>query len=268
MIVVAGRSLEVRRLGTIDPHRPTLVFLHEGLGCAALWRDFPDRVSAATGLAAIVYSRHGYGQSEPFDAPLTTRFMHDEALVSLPALLDASGVGRAILVGHSDGASIALIYAGERDQRVEAVVALAPHLFVEPITTASIAEISRRFPASDLPQRMAKYHRDPVATFRRWADIWLDPEFARWNIENAVAKVDCPVLALQGSQDEYGTIQQVRRVGELCPDARWICIESCGHSPHLDQPERVLDEVTRFITRLAEHAFGQPVEEHYNSPTE
>ena len=161
-------------------------------------------------------------------------------------------VERSILVGHSDGASIALIHAGERPEGVAAVVALAPHLFVEPVTIASIADISKRFPDSDLPRRMAKYHRDPVATFRGWADIWLDPRFRAWNIEAQVAQVRCPVLAMQGLQDEYGTMEQVRRAAALGRCARWVGIDDCGHSPHLDQPDQVLKEIKEFIATLGD----------------
>ena len=249
-VVVAGRSLEVRTVGEARSDLPVMVFLHEGLGCNALWRDFPDRLAERTGLPALVYSRYGYGQSDVFDAPLTPRFMHDEARQALPELLDRFSITRPVLVGHSDGASIALIHAGEHPERVEAVVALAPHLFVEPVTIASIADLAARFPGSDLPRRMARYHRDPRATFEHWARAWLDPAFRDWNIEAEVAKVRCPVLALQGLQDEYGTMLQVRRVAQLSPRARWVGIENCGHSPFIDQPDRVLAEVGRFLASL------------------
>ena len=246
----AGRRLEYRTLGELRPEAPALVFLHEGLGCSALWRDFPDRVAASSGLPALVYSRFGYGQSDAFDAPLAPGFMHDEARASLPALLERFSIRRPVLVGHSDGASIALIYAGEHPDAVEAVVALAPHIFVEPVTIASIADISARFPASDLPRRMAKYHRDPVATFQRWTQAWLDPAFRGWNIEADVAKLRCPVLALQGFEDEYGTMLQVQRIAELTPRARWVGIEACGHSPFIDRPDRVLAEIGGFLSSL------------------
>ncbi len=220
------------------------------------------------GLPGIVYSRFGYGDSDPFDAPREVRFMHDEALVALPELLAATGVARAILVGHSDGASIALIHAGERPAGVAAVIAIAPHLFVEPITLRSISDIARRFPGSGLPAKMAKYHRDAHATFHGWADIWLDPRFAAWNIEREAAKVGCPVLAMQGTQDEYGTMEQVQRLAELCPTATWVAVDSCGHSPHLERPEQSLKEITKFIARLGESVESGQFEVHYNSQTE
>ncbi len=246
----AGHQLEFRTIGDPRSDAPALVFLHEGLGCSALWRDFPDRLAGLTGLPALIYSRFGYGQSDPFDTPLAASFMHDEAGAPLPELLDRFAIRHPVLVGHSDGASIALIYAGAHPDRVDAVVALAPHLFVEPVTIASIADIAQRFPASDLPRRMAKYHRDPVATFQRWTQAWLDPAFREWNIEAEVAKVRCPVLAVQGLQDEYGTMLQVRRLAELASRARWVGIEACGHSPFIDQPDRVLAEVGEFLSSL------------------
>lgn len=249
-MIAAGRSLEVRTIGTPGPGVPVLVFLHEGLGCNALWRDFPDRLAQRTGLPALLYSRFGYGQSEAFDAPLAPRFMHDEALRTLPELLARCGVDRPVLVGHSDGASIALIYASAHPRRVEAVVAMAPHLFVEPVTTESIASIAGRYPGSDLPRRMARYHRDADATFGRWTQAWLDPAFRDWNIEAEVAKLGCPVLALQGTRDEYGTMRQVRRIAELVPHTRVVALDDCGHSPFVDQPQRVIAEVGEFLSSL------------------
>lgn len=249
-VVAAGRSLEVRTIGTPGRGTPALVFLHEGLGCNALWRDFPDRLAQRTGLPALLYSRFGYGQSDPFAAPLTPRFMHDEALSALPELLALFGIERPVLVGHSDGASIALIYAGTHPRRVEAVVALAPHLFVEPVTIESIARIAERYPGSDLPRRMARYHRDADATFGRWTQAWLDPAFRDWNIEAEVAKLRCPVLALQGTKDEYGTMLQVRRIAELAPRTRVVALDDCGHSPFVDQPQCVIAEVGEFLSSL------------------
>jgi len=250
-VSVDQHRLEYRTIGEPGRGRPALVFLHEGLGCVALWRAFPDRVCAATGLPGLVYSRAGHGQSDVLDAPRRPRFMHDEAQRVLPELLERRGIDDAILVGHSDGASIALIHAGQRPRGLRAVVAIAPHLFVERLTIASIAGIAAGFDAGDLPRRMAKYHRDPRATFHGWADVWLDPAFRDWNIEADVARIACPVLALQGTRDEYGTMEQVRRVEQLSPHARWVGIDDAGHAPFADQPERVLAEIVQFVTPLA-----------------
>ena len=264
-LTAAGHRLEYRAAGDIAGDAPVLVFLHEGLGCAAMWRDFPLRVGAAAGLPVLAYSRYGYGQSDVLASPRRPDFMHAEASEALPGVLRALAIRRPILVGHSDGASIALLHAAEHPAGQAAVVAIAPHLFVEPVTLESIAEISARFQASDLPARLARYHRDPQATFHGWADVWLAPEFPGWNIEAEVARIRCPVLALQGTRDEYGTMRQVRRIAQLCAHARWSAIEDCGHSPFVDQPERVLREIVAFVDSLGLARDRADVHPHSNS---
>jgi len=244
-----GRRLEYRWFGS-GSAADAVVLLHEGLGSVARWRDFPQRLAEATGRAVLAYSRCGYGWSDPLPGRRGVDFMHDEADRSLPELLQALGIERPLLVGHSDGASIALIHAARFDSAARGVVALAPHLFVEPVTLASIADIAGRFDGSDLPVRMRRYHADPVATFRGWADIWLDPQFAGWNIEALVAATRCPILAMQGSDDEYGTMRQVRRIAELRPGTRVVEVAACHHSLHVDAPERVLDEIRDFAAGL------------------
>ena len=251
VIDAACRRLEARTLGTPVRERTVLVFLHEGLGCVAMWRQFPARLCAALGLPGLVYSRAGYGGSQAAVLPRTPAFMHDEAAIVLPQLLQGAGITRAILIGHSDGGSIALLHAASGSPVVRASIVMAPHLFVETLTVASIRAISDRFEAGGLKDRLARYHADPVATFRGWADIWLDPAFAHWNIENEVARITTPVLALQGVQDEYGTMTQVQRLAELAAHAHWVGIEACGHSPYIDQPQRVIDECRAFVARLA-----------------
>ncbi len=255
---VGRETIEYATMGVVGTDQPTLVFLHEGLGCLAMWRDFPARVARALGLAAVVSSRRGYGGSETFSAPFTTRFMHDEAYQALPALLAHLDIRRAILVGHSDGASIALLHAaiaatpdGARAApAIEAVVALAPHLFVEPVCIASIAATAAAFPDGRLARALGRYHRDPQLTFRTWSDIWLSPEFLAWNIEAEVAQVRCPVLALQGTEDQYGTLRQIERVAELAANARAVAIPGARHSPHLDQTEFTLAEIVTFLRSL------------------
>jgi pimeloyl-ACP methyl ester carboxylesterase len=253
-VQIDGQQLDVQVLGRIRRGAPTLVFLHEGLGCIALWREFPRLLAERTGLPALLYSRRGYGRSQGFDEELRPGFMHDEARQVLPALLGRFEVDRPILVGHSDGASIALIYAGDAPGHAHqvsiaplALIAMAPHLFVEPVTVESIASIAARFEASDLPRRLARYHDDPVRTFGYWTRAWLSPAFLAWNIEAQVAQIRCPVLAIQGHSDEYGTMRQVRRIAELAPQTRVVEIDDCGHSPFIDQPQRVLDETVAFL---------------------
>jgi pimeloyl-ACP methyl ester carboxylesterase len=233
----------------LEGEEPPLVFLHEGLGSVALWRDFPARVAQATGRRTLVYSRLGHGDSDPAELPRTPRFMHDEALHALPALLDRLGAQQPVLVGHSDGASIALIHAAAHPVRGLALI--APHVFVEDVTVRSIAAAREAFAGTDLRARMARYHRDAEATFRGWNDIWLAPEFRAWNIEDVLADVTCPVLVVQGADDEYGTLAQVDAVerGVRGP-VRRVILEGARHAPHLEAPEETLQAVAGFVTSL------------------
>jgi pimeloyl-ACP methyl ester carboxylesterase len=246
---VRGHRLEVARIGGAA-RRPMLVFLHEGLGSISLWKEFPAQVAEATGCPAVVYSRYGYGQSDPPAASFAVDYMHREALETLPDLLAALGVERPVLVGHSDGASIALIYAGSRDG-LAGLVALAPHVFVEDLSVKSIAEAKVAFETTDLPGKLARHHADPRRTFYRWNDVWLHPDFRRWNIEAYLPAIRCPVLAIQGADDEYGTTAQVaairRQVGGRC---EVVELAACGHSPHRDQPEATLAAIARFVGAL------------------
>ena len=224
-----------------------MVFLHEGLGSISQWRDFPERIAAATGLPAIVYARYGYGQSDVLQQPFDVDFMHREALESLPEFLRALGIERPILVGHSDGASIALIHAGS-GHPVRALVAMAPHVFVEDISIQGIVAAKQAFETSDLPQRLARHHRDAVKTFYGWNDVWLAPAFRAWNIESFLPAVKCPLLAIQGYGDEYGTMAQVDAIARLAGGpVEVLKLEDCGHSPHKDQAETVVQAVSVFI---------------------
>ncbi len=247
---VAGHGIEYERIEAAAPSRPTLVLLHEGLGSVAMWRDFPGRLAHATGCNALVYSRHGYGRSDPLTAPRAVGYMHDEALVALPDLLDQLGIERPILVGHSDGGSIALIHAGARKRPVAAVVTLAAHVLVEDISVSSIAAAKVAYETSDLRSKLGRYHADVDSAFRGWNDIWLHPDFRAWNIEEYLPRIACPVLAIQGEDDEYGTMEQMRRIGAQVKDVELLELEDCRHSPHRDQPDAVLEAVTRFVDRL------------------
>lgn len=246
-----GHELEYEQIPALRPDRPPLVFLHEGLGSLSAWRDFPARVAATTGCSALVWSRAGYGRSSPPHGPFHVRYMHDEALTVLPALLDRLAIGRPLLVGHSDGASIALIHAGGSGRAVAGLALLAPHVFVEDLSVRSIAAARDSFAATDLPARLARHHRDPEATFRRWNDIWLHPDFRGWNIEQYLPCIGCPVLALQGRDDEYGTAAQLEAIRAQVPGEVAVrVLADCRHAPHKDQPDATLAALTEFIAQV------------------
>ena len=248
---VAGRTLAYEWQGD-EGGKPVLVFLHEGLGSIRQWRDFPAQVARATGCRALVYERYGYGQSDVLQEPRrTVRFMHEEGLASLPSLLSLLKIEDPILIGHSDGASIALIHAGA-GHKVRGVAAMAPHVFIEPVCLSSIRKAKETFESTDLPAKLGRYHRDARKTFYGWAEVWLDPEFEGWDIrEEYLPQVRCPVLAIQGHDDEYGTMAQLdeiaRRVAGRC---ELLKLEGCGHSPFRDRPEQTLQAISAFVNGL------------------
>jgi len=245
---VRGRSLEYRRIAAAADG-PTLVFLHEGLGSISQWRDFPERIVEETGLPAMVYARYGHGQSEVLQQSHGVDFMHCEALESLPELLRVLGIERPILIGHSDGASIALIYAGSA-YPVRALVAMAPHVFVEDISIEGIVAAKQAFETTDLPQKLARHHRDVRKTFYGWNDVWLAPAFRSWNIEAFLPAIHCPLLAIQGYGDEYGTMAQVDAIARQAGGrVEVLKLEHCGHSPQKDQPEIVAKAIVEFVRR-------------------
>src|SRR6185503_1514138 len=248
-ISAGGHALEVHWIEGSDP---VLVFLHEGLGSIAQWRDFPAKVAHATGCRALVYDRYGYGKSEVLkEDRVGVDFMHREALDSLPELLSKFNIQKPVLVGHSDGASIALIHAGS-GHAVRGVAVLAPHVFVEESGLKSIGNINEAFETSGLAERLGKYHRDARKTFHLWADAWLDPAFRQWNIEEYLPRIKCPVLAIQGKDDEYGSMAQLEAikagVGGPC---ELLELSQCGHSPHRDRPKEVLKSVSEFIGKIS-----------------
>lgn len=246
-VAVRGRKLEVQR---IPGSARTLVFLHEGLGSVAMWRDFPREAAAATGCAAVVYSRYGYGRSDALRGPRGVDYMHVEALEVLPELLRRLEVADPVLVGHSDGGSIALIHAAAH-REVAGLVVMAPHVFVEDISVKSIAEAKTAFETTDLPQKLGRYHADAAKTFRGWNDIWLHPEFRGWNIEAMLPRVLCPVLAIQGFDDEYGTMAQLEAIArQTGGPIELLRLADCRHSPHRDQPGAVIEAMSRFVERL------------------
>ena len=250
-VAAAGRSVDIEYAWVeAGPAHPVVVFLHEGLGSLSMWKDFPARLCGALGMRGLVYSRPGYGQSTPRanGERWPVGFMHREASEVLPALLAALEVPQqSWLFGHSDGASIALLYAAAFTDAPAGVIALAPHLFVEDVSVRSIEATRSAYLSTDLRARLARYHDDPDSAFFGWNDIWLDPAFRAWNIEREMERVRCPVLAIQGEDDEYGTMAQIARLAHHVPQARLVKLAQCGHSPHRDQPERVVDAAASFV---------------------
>jgi pimeloyl-ACP methyl ester carboxylesterase len=246
---VLGRHLEYRWIGPRPGDAPTIVFLHEGLGCVGMWRDFPDRLASAAGCGALVYSRLGYGGSDSVRGPRPICFMHDEALRVLPAVIERFQLEEVILFGHSDGASIAIIYAGACLGPVRALVLEAPHVFVETICTERIARIAEEYETARLRERLARYHgANTDSMFKTWTDVWLRPEFLRWNIEEYLPTFESPVLVVQGQDDDYGTLAQIEAIGtRFRGPVESLVLPRCGHSPHSDHPGEVLEAVTRFL---------------------
>lgn len=255
-VAVRGERIEYAWTGPVTESGPTLVFLHEGLGCLELWRDFPHELAQSTGLRALVYSRAGYGLSSSVPvAPRSIRYLHDEAEQQLPALLDALEIADCFLVGHSDGASIALIHAAQKNAhgRIKALLVEAPHSFVEDISVSSIEKIKTIYETTDLRQKLQRRHGANVdCAFWGWNGMWLDPEFRiSFNIEDILPRITIPILAIQGANDEYGTLRQIDVLGEKCsgPVER-VVFDACGHSPHRDRPIDTLRVMTDFITKL------------------
>jgi len=247
---VAGHEIEYERHNR-GGDAPWIVFLHEGLGSIDLWRSFPMDVVAATERPAVIYSRYGHGFSDTLTDPRDVDFMHHEALTALPAILANLGIERPILIGHSDGASIALIFAGA-GHPVAGIAAYSPHVFVEPETIASIKMAKEAFITTDLADRMARYHQDPAATFRGWNNVWLEPAFADWDITEYLPNISCPILLVQGLDDEYGTLAQLDAIETAVggPVER-LELPDCRHAPHIDRRPETLQATVRFVNRVA-----------------
>ena len=254
----AGRSVSIEHQWIAGPKAaPLIVFLHEGLGSVSMWKDFPQRVCNAAGCRGLVYSRPGYGRSTPRVAEEAWQadFMHRQSREVLPALLRALGIeaqaDRPWLLGHSDGASIALLYAAAFPQGIAGLVVLAPHILVEEVSVASIEKARTAYRETDLPQRLARHHDDADSAFWGWNDIWLNPGFRRWNIEEEISAIACPVLAVQGLDDEYGTLAQIRGIARRVPQTELLELADCGHSPHRDHPELLIADIKAFVQRKA-----------------
>jgi pimeloyl-ACP methyl ester carboxylesterase len=248
-LVADGRRLEYAWHGPPPAEAPTLVFLHEGLGSVSAWRDFPVRLAQATRCGALVYSRAGYGASDPVPLPRPLRFMHDEARI-LPEVMDAAGVREAVLVGHSDGASIALVHAGSAPSaRVRGLALEAPHVFCEDVTVRRIEAAAESYRAGDLRRALERHHGANVdVAFWGWNRAWLDPGFRAWNLEEFLPGIRVPVQLVQGEQDEYGTLRQLDAIEAGCAGpVRRLVLPRCGHAPHRDQPERTLAAMAAFV---------------------
>jgi pimeloyl-ACP methyl ester carboxylesterase len=250
-IAAAGQDLRIEHewVGSAGADAPVMVFLHEGLGSVAMWRDFPARLCDAIGMRGLVYSRPGYGRSTPRakEERWGPNFMDRQAREVLPALLRSLGVERPWLFGHSDGGSIALLYAAAFPQALQGAVVLAPHILVEQVSVTSIRQAREAYLHTDLRQRLARYHDDPDSAFWGWNDVWLSEAFRGWSIEAELAGITCPLLAIQGLDDEYGTLEQIRGIARRVPQAQLLELPACGHSPQKDQPEAVIEAVRKFV---------------------
>jgi len=248
---VDGVKLECLHLDIgADADTPKLVFLHEGLGCVALWRDFPENICKAAGLNGFIYSRQGYGASDPIKLPRPIDFMHHEALNVVSPVLDMAGINNAILVGHSDGGSISLIHAGSiKDPRVKAIATIAAHVLNEDLTIKSIEEAKVAFETTNLRDRLSKYHGDNVdCAFWGWNGVWLNPDFKNWNLEEFLPSIEVPTLVIQGLEDQYGTDAQINAIeaGLSCP-TETAMIAGAQHSPHLEQQDATIKAITSFL---------------------
>jgi len=224
--------------------------LHEGLGSVAHWKDFPRDIAERTGFGVFVYSRRGNGNSDGLKEGRGVEYMHYEAEIVLPLLLKEVGIEHPILLGHSDGGSIALIYAGKYPHAPRALILEAPHVFVEDLSVESIAEIRTRYQTTDMRSKLRRYHRDVDAAFWSWNNIWLDPRFRSWNIKSYLNAIACPVLVIQGLEDPYGTIRQVESIQQHISSAQVLLLADCRHSPHRDQPQATIDRIAQFLAEL------------------
>ncbi len=249
---IDGIGLEAASWGAAPAAAATLVLLHEGLGCVALWRDFPERLAAATGCGVFAWSRQGYGQSDPCPLPRPMDYMQREAAQMLPRVLDAAGVGRCVLIGHSDGASIAAAYAAAGDPRVRGLVLMAPHYFVEAVCLDSIAAAKVAYETGELRRRLARYHADVDSAFRGWNDAWLDPRFrSEFDLTGLLARIAVPVLQVQGSDDPYGTVAQTAAMERARPDLVQTLLVPARHAPHLEAAAATLHGIAAMVGRLA-----------------
>jgi pimeloyl-ACP methyl ester carboxylesterase len=248
--LIDGHWLEAARIEARDSTLPTIVMLHEGLGSVSHWKDFPRVLAATTGAGVFLYSRYGHGSSDGLEEFRSVSYMHHEAQVVLPEILQKAGIERPLLLGHSDGASIAILYAGTFPASPVGLILEAPHVFLEDITVSSIAQARVLYNETDLPQRLGRYHANVDSLFWGWNNIWLDPRFRDWNIESYLDSIRCPVLVLQGAEDEYGTRKQIEAIQRRIPSAAASMLDDCKHAPHRDRPDATLSAIRRFLGAL------------------
>ena len=251
-IEINGAHLEFATFGTPPSEASTIVMLHEGLGSVSHWKNIPERLASETGFGVFVYSRAGYGQSSPIELPRPMDYMTREAIDVLPRVLDASGFQRGILLGHSDGATIAAIYAGTvKDLRVSGLVLIAPHFFAEDMELVSIAEAKSAYRTGALKERLQRHHKNVDNAFYGWNNAWLDPGFREWNVSEVIDRFRIPVLAIQGKDDRYGTLAQIEEIkNRACTQINVEILDNCGHAPYREQPEKFLKVVTEFACRM------------------
>jgi pimeloyl-ACP methyl ester carboxylesterase len=259
-IDIDGMALEYRLFGPSPAHSPMIVMLHEGLGSIKTWGEFPWRISERTGAGVFVYSRAGYGASPPFGHGLPIDYVKRHALDVLPKVLEAVGFWRGMLLGHSDGASIAAAYAGSIDDpRITGLILMAPHFFVEPETLAEIRNAREAYKTRNLRQRLSRYHAYVDVAFWGWNDVWLDPAFASFNLRDELAKIRVPTLVIRGDDDRYGTHRQLAIAKDRCQcPLETLIIPDCGHVPHREKPEQTLDSIARFYEKVAQSGRGEP----------
>jgi pimeloyl-ACP methyl ester carboxylesterase len=249
-VVVDGKRLETLSYPAIGGAH-TIVMLHEGLGSISMWKDFPRQIVQKTHCGALVYSRYGHGKSERLAEKRPAEFMHQEARVVLPGLLAQFEIERPVLLGHSDGGSIAILHAASSPAKVRAMVLMAPHVFVEDLTVESIAKIGNLYRTSELPAKLARHHHHADEMFWGWNEVWLDSDFRNWNIEDQLDAIRCPVLLIQGKEDEYGTLAQVAAIQRRVQQTKTLVLSNCGHSPHRDQPTATLEAIAEFVGELS-----------------
>ena len=246
-LVIDGISIEIKSLIHKNSSLEPIIFLHEGLGSISLWKSFPEKIYNLTKRDVVIYSRVGMGNSSAITKPRKTDYMHYEANYFLPKILNYLKINSPILLGHSDGASIALIYAGSGN-KVKSMVLEAPHVFVEKVSIKGIQDAKKLWKNSDLRDKLSKYHNDPDGAFNGWCNVWLSKEFINWNIENYLSKINCPILLIQGMQDTYGTIKQLESIENYTNGfTKRFELENCGHSPHTQYPKEVATNINDFL---------------------